>query len=162
MQAIAFKIPSFLPIMIVSLATIAAIAVLGMVLAYWTWAFFSPHSEARSQPAQTATSAGNGVEAANRLFGNALQGSGGAAAIGISYRLLGVVAAPGTRSGYAVLRLDGKRTVAVREGGEIEPGVRILEVHPDHVVLERNGQRETLAWVVQGKAAGLGLPAPRN
>jgi len=24
--------------------------------------------------------------------------------------------------------------------------VRLLEVHPDHVILERDGVRETLAW----------------
>ena len=34
---------------------------------------------------------------------------------------------------YAVLRLDAKQTVAVREGGEIEPGVRLVEVHADRL-----------------------------
>lgn len=164
MQAIDFKIPGFLPTIVVPVATTVALAVLGMVLAYWTWAFFSPHSELRSQAVPAATDVANGVEAAKGLFGNALQGSngGGAGASGITYKLLGVVAAPGTRSGYAVLRLDAKRTAAVREGGEIEPGVRLLEVHADHVVLERSGQRETLAWVAQGKVARLGVPDARN
>ena len=100
--------------------------------------------------ALAATDAGNS-EAANRLFGNVAEGSsgGGAGISGIA--LLGVVAAPGTQSGYAVMRLDAKRTVAVREGEEIEPGVRVLEVHADHVVLERSGKRETLAWIMQGQ-----------
>ena len=164
MQASDFKIPSFVQAFVGSVATIAALAVLGMVLAYWTWTFFSPQSELRSQALPTASYLGTGVEAANRLFGNAPQGSsgGGAGASGITFRLLGVVAAPGTRSGYAVLRLDAKRTVAVREGGEIEPGVRLSEVHADHVVLERSGQRETLAWVPQGKVLGSGMPGARN
>lgn len=164
MQAIDFKIPSFVQTVFGSVATIAALTVLGMVLAYWTWAFISPHSVARNQVLPTAHDLGNEVEAANRLFGNVPQGSngGGAGASGIIFRLLGVVAAPDTRSGYAVLRLDAKRTVAVREGGEIEPGVRLLEVHADHVVLERSGQRETLAWATPGKVLELGMPGARN
>lgn len=93
-------------------------------------------------------------EAANRLFGSVAQGSGGDGAGVSGIALLGVVAAPGTQSGYAVMRLDAKRTVAVREGEEIEPGVRVIEVHADRVVLERSGQRETLAWIMQGQAQG--------
>jgi len=123
-QAIDFKIPGYAQTVFGSVATIAAITVLSMVLAYWTWGFFSPHSEPRIMAALAATDAGNS-EAANRLFGNVAEGSsgGGAGISGIA--LLGVVAAPGTQSGYAVMRLDAKRTVAVREGEEIEPGVRV-------------------------------------
>jgi len=65
-------------------------------------------------------------------------------------RLMGVMAASGERRGHAVLRLDGKKTVAVLQGEEVEPGVRLAEVHVDHVVLERNGARETLAWPEKG------------
>jgi general secretion pathway protein C len=61
-------------------------------------------------------------------------------------RLMGVVAASEGRRGHAVLRLDGKRTLAVLQGEELEPGLRLAEVHVDHIVLERNGARETLAW----------------
>jgi general secretion pathway protein C len=61
-------------------------------------------------------------------------------------RLTGVFAASGERPGHALLRLDGKRTVAVRQGEEVEPGLRLAEVHVDHIVLERNGARETIAW----------------
>jgi general secretion pathway protein C len=156
---IVFKTPGFVPTAIVSAATIAALAVLGVVLAYWTWAFFSPQSESRSQALPVTADAG-GVEAAGRLFGNPLKGSDGGG--GVAIKLLGVVAAPGTRSGYAVLRLDARRTVAVREDGEIEPGVRLLEVHADHVVVERNGQHETLAWDAKRKVTGLGVPGTKN
>ena len=75
----------------------------------------------------------------------ALPPSPGAAAAG-SIRLMGVVAASGERPGHAVLRLDAKKTVAVLQGEDVEPGLRLAEVHVDHVVLERNGARETLAW----------------
>ncbi len=59
---------------------------------------------------------------------------------------MGVVAASGGRRGHAVLRLDPNKTVAVLQGEEIEPGLRLAEVHVDHIVVERNGARETLAW----------------
>jgi general secretion pathway protein C len=45
-----------------------------------------------------------------------------------------------------LLRLDGKKTVSVLQGEDVEPGLRLVEVHVDHVVLEREGARETLAW----------------
>ncbi len=67
--------------------------------------------------------------------------------------LLGVVAASGRQPGYALLRIDAKQTAAVREGAEIQPGVRLAEVRADHVVIERNGVREALAWPKPGKAA---------
>jgi general secretion pathway protein C len=131
----------------VSLVTFAALALLGLVLAYWTWAWLAPRPEPRAQSAVT----GGQVEAAYGLFGSARRDNS-AAPTGTSVGLLGVVAASGSQSSYAVLRLDAKRSVAVREGGEIEPGVRLAEVHADHVVLERSGARETLVWTKQGKS----------
>lgn len=92
------------------------------------------------------------METAYGLFGSSRPSGSGAAAGGIAVRLLGVVAASGNQPGYAVLQLDAKRSVAVRQGGEIEPGVRLAEVHANHIVLERNGMRETLAWPKPGKA----------
>jgi general secretion pathway protein C len=59
---------------------------------------------------------------------------------------MGVVAASGGRRGHAVLRLDAKKTVAVLQGEDVEPGLRLAEVHADYIILERNGARETLAW----------------
>jgi len=34
----------------------------------------------------------------------------------------------------------------VREGEDLAPGIRLAEVGTDHVILERGGARETLAW----------------
>jgi general secretion pathway protein C len=44
------------------------------------------------------------------------------------------------------MQFEGKQIVAVREGEDAAPGVRLAEVHPDHVILERGGVREALAW----------------
>ena len=153
MRAISLERSSFTSTAAVSLVTFAALVLLGAVLAYWTWAWFGPRPE---PPAQTALQAAGRVEAAYGLFGNAQRKRHGEAATGIVITLLGVVAAAGRQPGYALLRLDSKETVAVREGGEIEPGVRLAQVYADHVVLERSGLRETLTWPKQDTPA---LPA---
>jgi general secretion pathway protein C len=129
-----------------SAANFAALALLGVVLAYWSWVWLAPAAAARAPgAADTATSASS----AAGLFGSAKQGTGAAAASSI--RLMGVVAASGERRGHAVLRLDGKKTVAVQQGEDIEPGLRLAEIHVDHIVMERNGARELLAWPEKNK-----------
>jgi general secretion pathway protein C len=126
-----------------SLATLAALVLLGVVLAYWSWAWLAP------PPAPRAPAA---VEAAGRasspggLFGSVKRGPGAAAAASNAVRLMGIVAASAGRRGHAVLRLDAKKTVAVLQGEDVEPGLRLAEVHADYIILERNGARETLAW----------------
>jgi general secretion pathway protein C len=143
MQAASLERSNFAQTALVSLATLAAFALLGVVLAYWIWAWLAP-SPAPRAPA-VVESAGNTASAAG-LFRNVREGAGGAAAASGSIRLMGVVAASASRRGHAVLRLDAKKTVAVLQGEEVEPGLRLTEVHVDHIVLERNGARETLAW----------------
>jgi general secretion pathway protein C len=125
-----------------SLATLSALALLGVVLAYWSWAWLAPAPAPR---APSAVETAGAASFAGALFGSVKQGPG-AAATSSAIRLLGVVAASGGRTGHAVLRLDAKKTVAVLQGEDVEPGLRLAEVHTDHVVLERNGARETLAW----------------
>lgn len=155
MQALPFARSGFAPTAVVSLVTLTSLALLGLVLAYWTWVWLAP----RAEPGVQAAVQTSGLGAATGLFGSA-QGNGNSAApAGIAVTLLGIVAS-GSESGYAVLRLDAKETIAVRKGGEIEPGVRLAEVHADRIVLERSGVRETLAWPDPGKSA---LPAaPRT
>jgi general secretion pathway protein C len=123
-------------------ATVAALALLGVVLAYWSWAWLAPSPVPRA-PAALQTL--GGTSSAGGLFRSVKEGPGGAAA-SASVRLMGIVAGSEGRPGNAVLRVDERRTLAVPQGGEVEPGVRLAEVHVDHIVIERNGARETLAW----------------
>lgn len=143
MQASSLERSNFAQTALVSLVTFAALVLLGLVLAYWTWAWLAPRPEPREQ---AAVQTGSRLEAAYGLFGSVQRDRGGAAPTASALRLLGVVAASGTRPGYAVLRLDAKKTAAVLQGAEVEPGLRLVEVHVNHIVLERNGARETLAW----------------
>jgi general secretion pathway protein C len=125
----------------VSVATLAALALLGVVLAYWSWEWLAPPPSPR---APATVEVAGGTSAAGGLFRTVKEGAGVAASGAV--RLMGVVAASGSRPGHAVLRLDAKKTVAVLQGEDVEPGLRLAEVHVDHIVLERNGARETLAW----------------
>jgi len=128
------------------LANSAAMALLGALLAYWSWVWLGPPPAPR---APAAVAAAGAVPGAGGLFGAA--GKGASAAGPGTIRLMGVVAATGDRRGHAVLRLDGKHTVAVLQGNDIEPGLYLAEVHADHVVLDRNGARESLAWPEAGR-----------
>jgi len=137
-----------------SLLTLAAVAALGLVLAYWTWVWFAPRTEPR---AETVAVQGGGVASASSVFGQVPRNQNTAAPTGIAIRLLGVVATSGGRRGYAVVQLDGKQILAVHEGQDIGSGVRLTQVLADHVVLDRGGVSETLAWPEKRAAA-----APAN
>ena len=150
MHTLSFERSNFVPTAIVSLLTFAAVALLGLVLAHWTWEWLAPRPEPHAPtPAPTTQQA----TAADGLFGNAQRESDGGAATGIAIRLLGIVAATDGHRGYALLQLEAKDVLAVREGDDVAPGVRLAKVGTDHVVLERGGVRETLAWPKPGVAA---------
>jgi general secretion pathway protein C len=127
-----------------------AVALLGAVLAYWTWAWFAPRPEPRTEA--TAAQTGS-VASAGAVFGNVPRNQGVAAPTGIAIKLLGVVAASGGRRGYAVVQIEGKQILAVHEGEDVAPGIGLAEVLADHVILTRSGVRETLAWPEKKGAA---------
>jgi general secretion pathway protein C len=137
---------------VVSLLTLAALAVLGLVLAYWTWIWFGPRTEPRAEVVAAET--GN-IGSASLAFGRVERNKAAAAPTGIAIRLLGIVAASGGRRGYAVVQLEAKQILAVHEGDDVSPGLKLAEVHPDHVILERGGARETLAWPSKKGAASV-------
>lgn len=133
--------------------------VLGVMLARWSWLLLAPHATTVAVvPEHGAT-----VEA-GRLFGAAVFGAptpGGAALPNV--RLVGVFAAETGKPGFAVLKLDDKQQVGVVVGESVVPETRLLEVHPDYVLLERAGvqQRVDIEGKVAG-AAGVGVvPAVR-
>src|SRR4051794_14278730 len=78
MQSLSLNRSGFAQSALVSLATSAAFALLGLVLAYWIWVWLAPRPEPRAPAAQGALQAGGPVEAAYGLFGSA-QRNGGAA-----------------------------------------------------------------------------------
>ncbi|MBI3529667.1 MAG: general secretion pathway protein [Betaproteobacteria bacterium] len=135
---------------VIAVVTIAALALLGLVGGYWTWQWLAPrpepHVQARAEPSGQ-------IASALELFGSIQRDGNAPAPTGIAIRLLGVVAAMEGRDGYAIVVLDGRQIVATREGQDIAPGIRLAEVATNHVVLDRNGVREALAWPEKTPAA---------
>src|SRR3972149_5715496 len=98
MQVLAFGRSGLAQTVLVSLLTFVAVALLGAVLAYWTWAWFAP----RAEPRVEASAAQSGsVASAGAIFGNVPRNQAAAAPTGIAIKLLGVVAAPGGPRGDA-------------------------------------------------------------
>ena len=136
---------------------VAALGVLGLVLAYWSWAWLAP----AALPATVEVSAPPGrLAAAGQLFGHGADGAGTSAPTGLAVKLLGIIAGQPQGSGYALLQLDAKQTHVVRAGAELAPGVRVERVLPQQVILQRHGTRETLAWPRPGQAPATSTSAP--
>jgi len=132
----------------VAASKFVALAALGLVLAYWTWAWLAP---ATLPPAQKVSEPSGRLAAAGKLFGHEPDGAPVATSTGLAIKLLGVIAGQPQGSGYALLQLDAKDTHVVRSGGEVAPGVRVESVLPQQVILQRAGARETLAWPQPGQ-----------
>jgi general secretion pathway protein C len=145
------------PTAIASASKALASSLLGLVLAYWTWAWCAPSPLPRSLEVPEAPAR---LAAAGGLFG-AVAGSAPAdAPTGLAVSLLGLVAGQPAGSGYALLRLGAGETRVVRAGGELAPGIRVETVLPQRVILQRHGSRETLAWPnpAQAPATASGTP----
>jgi general secretion pathway protein C len=141
---------SFAQTAAVTLLTVAALAILALVVAHWTWAWLTPVAEPR---AELAMESGNARISASGFFGKPDRGmDSGMAQTGLAFRLLGVVSATAGHPGFAVVQFEPRQIRAVRAGEEIAPGVQLAEVEPDHVVLERAGIRETLSWPRKNKS----------
>ncbi len=128
---------------VVSVATLTAVIVTGFLAAHWTWLWLAPQPVLR---APVATDSGAPMAAAGALFGVQQRDSNALAPTGIAIRLLGIVAASGAKRGYAVVQLEAKDIIAVAEGADLSPGIRLAEIGTDRVILERDGRRETLTW----------------
>src|SRR6267143_5754535 len=102
MQAISLERTSFAQTAVVSLVTFAALALLGLVLAYWAWAWLAPLPQPR---APTVADTGTAAASAGALFGNLRRDLNSPVPTGIAIRLLGIVAATGGRRGYSVVQL---------------------------------------------------------
>jgi general secretion pathway protein C len=129
-----------LPLLLTTAALLAALALLGLVLAYWTWTWFGPRPELRLETDAPVSN----MASAYALFGVAQHNPVTPATIGLAVDLLGVIAAEGNGQGYALVRLDKKKTLVVRAGEDLSPGIRLAEVFPGHVVVQRNGISETV------------------
>lgn len=122
------------------LVALLAIA-LGAQLAYWTWALLAP----ASPPAMAAPEAVADLGVAAKLFGSSASSAStpsGTAPSGL--RLKGVVAPTPGRTASAIFGTGAGRDVAVKIDGDVQPGVKLVQVLPDAAVVSRGGVRERI------------------
>jgi len=116
-----------------TVAVVALVLVLAYQLAYWTWVFVAPPRIAAPATTQAAVD----LAAIARLFG--ATAPGGAPQAGSSLKLKGVIAPTPGIEGSAIFSSGSGRDAAVYLDGEIQPGLKLVEVHPDHVIVSRAG-----------------------
>ena len=126
-------------------ATLAAGALLALVIAYWGWRWFGPAP--RSAPIEVADAKPSAIVAA-APFGRARAAPPGAPsaapvpASGPDFRVLGVFAGS-AGDGYALLRFADRGAVLVRRGDEISAGTRLDAVYPNAIrVVQRGAARD--------------------
>jgi general secretion pathway protein C len=122
-----------------TLAIVALTLVLAFQLAHWTWVFVAPAQVATSP----AGDAGVDMAAIAKLFG-ASPPSSATVASSSGLRLKGVVAPDGGPIASAIFSTGSGRDIAVFVEREIAPGLKLLEVKPDHVSVSRNAVRERI------------------
>lgn len=123
------------------------------MLARWVWVFAAP-----VEVAMPATTSWKKSDAAAELFGHAVEVEANAVAAASNYKLIGVFAHP--TAGFAVLQVDGKQ-VGAGLGGEVSPGMRLVETAAGYVLLERGGVRQRVDLAVSAASTGI-TSAPAN
>lgn len=142
-----------------ALLTLVLVLVLAFQLAYWTWVFVSP-PRTSAKPVERADV---DLAAIARMFGAAPPSSAGAASAS-GLRLKGVVAPTPGVAASAIFSAGAGKDISVYVDREVQPGVRLVEVHPDHVVVARAGARERIDLearrsIASARGAGAGRQA---
>ena len=142
------------------LLDLALIAALAASLAHWTWVALTPRAIAAS--ALTSRSDLQRVTPTIKphLFG-AAQGAAAGAASASKVRLVGVLSPRVPGAGRAIFALENGKSRTAGAGETIASGLVLQEVHPDHVLVSRNGaiERVKLERRARGPEA---QPGPRR
>ena len=119
-----------------TIVVVALVLVLAYQLAYWTWVFVAPQPRAALPEMRGEVD----LDAIARMFGASPPGAAVASTSGL--RLKGVIApTPGVEAS-AIFSNGAGKDIAVYLDGEVQPGVKLVEVHPDFAVVSRAGVRE--------------------
>ncbi len=121
-----------------------------ILLAQHVWVLFSPAE--RALPGNTAIPESSRT---GQLFGSAGARSAATASLD-GIRPIGIFAH--SQRGFAVMQTPaGQRGVGL--GNEVAPGIRLIETHANHVILERDGVRQRVDLSVT-TAAGITVQTP--
>ncbi len=119
-----------------------------LLLSKHAWVLFAPAEHAVPGTTIAAQSA-----QAEQLFGSVSTSNASASLNGI--RPIGIFAS--RKNGFAVLMTETGQ-IGVGVGGQVAPGVRLMETHADYVILEREGVRQRVDLSKAPAAAGMVSP----
>ena len=138
-----------------TLAVAALVLLLAFQLAHWTWVFFAPAEVAAIPDGAPVVN----LAAVAKLFGaDAPKNSSGAVASLSGLRLKGVIAPDAGPAASAIFATGAGKDLAVFVDGEVQPGVKLAEVKPDHVIVSRAGVRERID--LETRRSGASVPSP--
>jgi hypothetical protein len=141
------------------LLEIALVAVLAMSLARWTWVAATPRATAAPALPEQSGAQPRGPVVKRQLFGAAQDGVQPVAGAGGGLTLLGVFSERRPGAGRAILGRQGSRPALVAAGESIGEGLVLGEVHPDHVIVLRDGAPERVD--LERRAAHAAPPVAR-
>ena len=139
-----------------TLLVVALVLVLAWQLAHWTWVLFAPEPRA----AAPETRGDVDMTAIAGLFGAAAPGAPAASTSGL--RLKGVVAPTPGVAASAIFSTGAGKDIAVYIDREVQPGVKLVEVDPDHVIVERAGVRSRIDLEIARASAPTNAPGSRT
>ena len=139
-----------------TLAVVALTLLLAYQLAHWTWVFVAPAPVAAVPDGDPPVN----LPAIARLFGAEIP-TASQASSSTGLHLKGVIAPRAGVAASAVFSTGSGKDIAVYVGREVQPGVKLSEVKPDHVIVSRSGKRERIDLDLPRVAAASGSPAGR-
>ena len=140
-----------------TLVVVALVLVLAWQLAYWTWVFATPIPRVAMPPAPGDVD----VVAVASLFGATSPGTS-ARANASSLKLKGVIAPTPGVAASAIFSTGAGKDVAVFIDREVEPGTKLVEVNPDHVIVANAGVRSRIDLEAQRSLASAARPGART
>lgn len=126
-------------------------------VAFWAMQLFNPPLRAVAAPPQAGQSAPS-LDAAASLLGGRSN-----TAVASNFQLKGVVVASDPAESVAILSANGKAALAIRTNRDVQPGVTLVEVHRDHVLLSEGGMIKRVDLPIDTKQrAGAITSSPVN
>jgi hypothetical protein len=146
----------------IDLLELGLVVTLAIGLAHWTWIATSPRAVAAPGALADALESRPGALPAGTLFGAAgsNQDTSGRAAVATGLTLIGVFSGSTPTTGRAILAVQGGRPANVLAGEPVSEGILLQEVHPDHVIVLRQGVPERIE-LERRKAQAAPQPQPQ-
>jgi len=145
-----------------TLAMLALLILAGWLGARW-FLYFTAHGDASPPPERQRVQLASAAEAlaSAHLFGAAPTGAGGEVVSNLNIKLKGVFASGADAPSMAILN-TGDRDQTARVGGEVVPGILLEAVHPQYVMLRRNGLLERVNLEERQETAVASRAPPRR